>query len=426
MYSAILTAFVIEAYKLLQPDPAELSLNALVQISQQLGSFVLNPGFVNSTQVPFSLPTTSGPSQRSLWVNGLWFTALVLGLITASLGMLVKQWLREFLDNTYVSPEERRRVRLFRIRGLRNYKVSEIAAFLPILLQASLLFFFVGLAVFTHTVNTIIGWVISTIVIAWGAVVIITTVIPLASSQCPYKTPLLKPLTAKLSQALNAPRAWLRHLAQMADLTWLYNKFATPMTGSKGEREASQDESLDVEVLLDAYRISRNINVWEMVTQCVDLDSPSPSLDFLSQLLVKKHPPSETDVDVPQNKPWEYLSRDECYLLVKSMAMCLRWRYIRALEGRENLETKDIQDLHHLTEINETLVGEWFSQSDASNGLQETIDVLVAMQETLLIPSSRGCHFEDISSKIEKNGIVEIPTGIIIDGRYLPHTSHAL
>ena len=52
LFSAILTAFIVEAYKLLQPDSAALSTQVLLQISQQLTSLSVNNGFINSTFTP--------------------------------------------------------------------------------------------------------------------------------------------------------------------------------------------------------------------------------------------------------------------------------------------------------------------------------------------------------------------------------------
>ena len=140
------------------------------------------------------------PVRRRL--NVLWFVALVLSLTSASIGMLVKQWLREYLNNPYVTPEERRRARLFRIRGLRKYKVSEIAAFLPLLLQMSLVLFFVGLVLFTQGINDSLGWVITGLVVVWLGFLVVTTSLPWFSSSCPYKTPFLKPVTTQFKRLL--------------------------------------------------------------------------------------------------------------------------------------------------------------------------------------------------------------------------------
>lgn len=43
---------------------------------------------------------SSGPSRVDIWVNGLWFTSLALGLCTAFLAVLVKQWLHQYMSAT--------------------------------------------------------------------------------------------------------------------------------------------------------------------------------------------------------------------------------------------------------------------------------------------------------------------------------------
>ncbi|KAJ3556450.1 hypothetical protein NM688_g2021 [Phlebia brevispora] len=144
LFSAVLTAFNIESYKNLEQDSGDVSAAALVHISEQLSSFLINSQTANSSLSSFSLPDFKPPAS-AVRINALWFTSLVLSLISASLGMLVKQWLREYLKGRYSSPQERIRVRHYRWEGLYRWRVFEIAAALPILLQIALILFFIGL-----------------------------------------------------------------------------------------------------------------------------------------------------------------------------------------------------------------------------------------------------------------------------------------
>lgn len=101
-------------------------------------------GYTNSTAFPCSPDSLFEPPFWAIRVNELWFASLVCSLATASLGMLVKQWLREYLAIERVSPQERLRARLYRNPAMVQWKVFEIAAILPLLLQVSLGLFFVG------------------------------------------------------------------------------------------------------------------------------------------------------------------------------------------------------------------------------------------------------------------------------------------
>ncbi|KAL1940416.1 hypothetical protein VTO73DRAFT_8988 [Trametes versicolor] len=57
LFSAILTAFNVQSYLLLQPAAPDPSFVVLQQISAQLGSFSISPHFVNSTQPPSTSPS---------------------------------------------------------------------------------------------------------------------------------------------------------------------------------------------------------------------------------------------------------------------------------------------------------------------------------------------------------------------------------
>ncbi|KAF8177541.1 hypothetical protein K438DRAFT_1479335, partial [Mycena galopus ATCC 62051] len=90
LFSASLTAFLIESYESLQPDSGDLTVATLSQISQQLAAIAIDQPFTLQTPPPFE-PTTA-----SLWCNALWFISLSLSLTCALLATLVEQWAREF------------------------------------------------------------------------------------------------------------------------------------------------------------------------------------------------------------------------------------------------------------------------------------------------------------------------------------------
>lgn len=121
-----------------------------------------------------------------------WFLSLVSSLITASLAISVKQWLREYISQDSISPQGYVRVRHFRQQGLVDWRVFEIAAVLPLLLQCSMILFFIGLCDFLHSLYPALGWTITTVVMLWLLAYFATILGPLFAASCPYKTPLLK------------------------------------------------------------------------------------------------------------------------------------------------------------------------------------------------------------------------------------------
>ncbi|KAI0825791.1 hypothetical protein BC629DRAFT_1261593, partial [Irpex lacteus] len=183
LYSGVLTAFVIVSFVQLQEDTAAESLRVLRVIANQT---VVNA--VSATPSPINPPPFQ-PSLAAKRVNVLWFASLVISLSTASLSILVKQWLRSYMAFASSSPQGALRIRHFRRAGLQTWRVFGIASMLPLLLQVSLALFFIGLCFFTADVDPIIGNTTLPLVCAWAFLFTATTLSPIFSANCPYKTP---------------------------------------------------------------------------------------------------------------------------------------------------------------------------------------------------------------------------------------------
>ncbi|KZV86889.1 hypothetical protein EXIGLDRAFT_621335, partial [Exidia glandulosa HHB12029] len=88
LFSAVATAFVIESYQQLQPDNAAYAATALyilVAASNHSKALDLPPP-----------PDLAYGSSVSRWINGLWFTSILLSLAVALLSILVLQWIGEY------------------------------------------------------------------------------------------------------------------------------------------------------------------------------------------------------------------------------------------------------------------------------------------------------------------------------------------
>ncbi|KAI0072013.1 hypothetical protein K474DRAFT_1574673, partial [Panus rudis PR-1116 ss-1] len=90
LFSAALTAFTVESAKQLQPDTDNATVYLLATIALHL-----NGSSVDRELISRFRPSPVSPTSKH--VNGLWLSSLFLSLVTASLAMLAKQWLREFL-----------------------------------------------------------------------------------------------------------------------------------------------------------------------------------------------------------------------------------------------------------------------------------------------------------------------------------------
>lgn len=178
-------------YPNLQEDSGDTTAQVLTHISSQLASLAVGGNFINLT-TPSYTPSSFSTSSRFVRINTLWSCSLVISLVTASIGIFIKQWFHEYMAQDTQAPLFCLRARFFRSEGLEKWRVFELAAALALLLQLALFLFFVGLSDFLHQVDPTVGWITTMIVLVWLMIFICTTLAPLLSSQCPYKTPILK------------------------------------------------------------------------------------------------------------------------------------------------------------------------------------------------------------------------------------------
>ncbi|KAL1710360.1 hypothetical protein EV121DRAFT_266634 [Schizophyllum commune] len=118
LFSAVLTAFIMESYKWLMVEPDDISADYLRQILALLSH-------VDVTSVKTISRATPLPSDVMTRINGFWFSSLTLSLTSALVGIVSKQWLREFLRDTGHSHQTNLAVRQVKYDGL-----TECALFL--------------------------------------------------------------------------------------------------------------------------------------------------------------------------------------------------------------------------------------------------------------------------------------------------------
>ncbi|KAJ7159527.1 hypothetical protein C8R46DRAFT_1194846 [Mycena filopes] len=186
LFSASLTAFLIESYKTLVPDSGDATVLLLAQISHQLAASA------NGTTFNFVAPAPFTPLRSSLVCNVLWFISLGLSLTCALIATLLEQWARDFLHKTEIrsAPVIRARVFSYLYYGLKKFGMHTVVEIIPLLLHASLFFFFAGLVAFLIPINAAITAVAAAILGMVTSIYTILTVLPLSHPDCPYQTPL--------------------------------------------------------------------------------------------------------------------------------------------------------------------------------------------------------------------------------------------
>ncbi|KAF7350482.1 hypothetical protein MVEN_01353800 [Mycena venus] len=186
LFSASLTAFIIESYKTLTPDSGDSTVQLLTHISQQLAAAA------NGTAFPAQSPAPFTPLPSSLICNALWFMSLGLSLTCALIATLLEQWARDFLHRADIhsSPVIRARIFSYLYYGLKRFNMHVVVDIIPLLLHASLVFFFAGLVAFLFPVNSAIAAVAAAPLVIVVVVYSALTLLPLWFLDCPYRTPL--------------------------------------------------------------------------------------------------------------------------------------------------------------------------------------------------------------------------------------------
>ncbi|KAF8874547.1 hypothetical protein BD779DRAFT_252066 [Infundibulicybe gibba] len=168
LFSAVVTAFTIESYKLLQTDPQDITNHVLLNLSAQIMGR-------NSTTL---LHKTFTPSASSLRINVLWFLSLTFSLTSGLVGILCKQWLRHYEQDVFKPPREALAMRQFRYEAFLRCRVMEILSALPVLLGLGLILFFVGLIDFLRSLSAIVSIPVTILIGATFAFLVITTLAP--------------------------------------------------------------------------------------------------------------------------------------------------------------------------------------------------------------------------------------------------------
>ncbi|EKM50848.1 uncharacterized protein PHACADRAFT_128443, partial [Phanerochaete carnosa HHB-10118-sp] len=289
LYSAVLSAFLIASYTILQPDTDIQMIFLLERIAMQTQSYTITSGTLNSTAQPAApLPQFMAP----LWairVNGLWFASLIISLATASFGMLVKQWLREYLAVEYTAPQERLRARQYRKPGLERWKVFEIAAILPMLIQLSLGLFFIGLCIFTANVDGRMGFTCVPLVSGWAFFFLATTLAPLVSPRCPYKMPLLRSVmrVARTRVTMKMRRSLISLVSDMAGIAGHPGRKHAANNDEEEQVVTGDQDDRDILLSMDAIIADDNLlpTMWDAVKQRYD---PAQSLAFITELIASR------------------------------------------------------------------------------------------------------------------------------------------
>ncbi|KAJ3529165.1 hypothetical protein NM688_g7890 [Phlebia brevispora] len=194
LFSAIATAFTIVSITWLQQDPGDATNIFLAHFSLQFSNFVVTASSVNSSTPALPLQNVTSSFVSASYaepVNVLWVLSLTFSLIAAFFAITVQQWLRQLQIPTGISLQQAANLLSLRYDGLIMWQVPGIIALLPLLLQAAVVLFLVGLFILFLALNHTVAIVFSAVAITALLIFLIMTVIPLVFIRCPYKSPLI-------------------------------------------------------------------------------------------------------------------------------------------------------------------------------------------------------------------------------------------
>ena len=96
LFSAIVTAFVVQSYPSLQDSSPDTSIMILARISAQIAVIPPLSGCLDCGPPPFNLSTAAitGPTRNDIVINTLWFLSLTFSLLSAFFAISAQQWIR--------------------------------------------------------------------------------------------------------------------------------------------------------------------------------------------------------------------------------------------------------------------------------------------------------------------------------------------
>jgi len=149
----------------------------------------------NSSLGPY-VPAEFSPPDHIVVVNALFYASLGVMILAAFIAILIKSWVHEFDRGLRALsiPEQRAKTREFRYLGMERWKLPEMVAILPSLIQISLLLFAIGLVLFLFYISKP-SFGVTTAIFGIGVLYYaITTSISVFVTSSPFHSPLSRTL----------------------------------------------------------------------------------------------------------------------------------------------------------------------------------------------------------------------------------------
>jgi len=225
LFAGFLSAFLIELLARLEQDPMDITQDVLIYQTQMMRNSSLGP----------YVPADFSPPEYIVVVNALFYASLGVMILAAFIAVLIKSWVWEFDRGLRAMSllEQRAKTREFRYLGMERWKLPEMVAVLPLLIQLSLLRFSIGLVAFLFQISTP-SFSITMVIFGVGVLYYaITTSISVFVASSPFHSP--------LSRTLGAAHRYVHNYSCPSIHMFMYDTFdTTPATALGRLRRAIQ------------------------------------------------------------------------------------------------------------------------------------------------------------------------------------------
>ncbi|KAG8823709.1 hypothetical protein FRC17_009253, partial [Serendipita sp. 399] len=293
LFSAILTAFIIESMKILSREEVEAMRDILVTISHQLS---------NSSSPPHPNLTDFEAPGWAVRVNFLFICSLAINLVSSFLAVLALQWIRE-LDGGLTSaatPRDRALMHQFRLRGIKQFRFHLIFSVLPTGLLVALLLFMIGALIWFRQLSSSISWLLTGITIFMGSLFLGTALFAAISPLAPYRSPFSRFLRF-LGTYLNEAVKWI---SMVIDLTWNPHTIVQIRHSHSHRHLRSGAGSREDYAIKTDLRLSTAAKMWLLDRIEVTSASVNRILSILGTLLDEEPPAIVIEESVNARIPW--------------------------------------------------------------------------------------------------------------------------
>ena len=242
------------------------------------------------------------------------------------IGIIVKQWLKEYSTGLYGNSRDIARRRQYRYDNLKKWRVGMIVAVIPVLLLTATVLFLAGLLVLLYNIHHTVAEAVSAFVGLLFLFITTTTILPAVSRSCCYYSPQAYALFTLRYFVFHVNRSllslsvhgafhlfgWITDRTSSWPLMSCYRRFEelkkanfpqwrTPRVWRSGEVSFGQEAAnLDLNILVTSYSATLDAaTINTSIAACVsDRACRSFWMDYISKL---------KEIAVERSGPWKHM-----------------------------------------------------------------------------------------------------------------------